>query len=208
MAVRVAHRGQHALKQPDPCLDAELQPIAIRIDRLALDVLEHEVRLRLVDDPGVDEARDIGMIQPAEHSPLAAEALFPGSAEPVCVEKFDRDRTLESSVGPARSPDAAHTAPTDLGFDDVGADSAPDEGRAGCGQCAIGQELGISFAPARCERTLNLGRDTGMRGRELSKPRNTLRLGQLERAAEVFAERMPLLLRQISHRAPPSSAGL
>src|SRR5258708_452463 len=103
--------------------------MAVGIGRPTLDVLEREVGLQIVDDPGIDEARDIGMIQPAEHSPLALESLLAGSAEPIGMDELDRNRTLESSVGPARSPDAPHAAPTDLRFDDVGADSASGEPR-------------------------------------------------------------------------------
>src|ERR1700683_4249692 len=179
MAVRMANRRKHTLEQRDSCLEAELKTIAVGIDRLTLDVLEHEVGLRIVDDPGIDEACAIGMIQPAEHSSLASESLFSGPAKQVGVDELDRDCTLESSVGSAGSPDAPHAAPTDLGFDKVRADTASDEGRAGDGRARkwrIGQELGISIAIADCERPPNLGGDVGMLGCEFCEARRTVRI--------------------------------
>src|SRR5271156_1981853 len=112
MAMRVANRSKHALEQRDSCFEAKFKTIAVSVDRLTLDIFEYQIGLRIVDDPGIDEPRDIGMIQPAEHLALAAESLFTGSAEPVGMDELDRDRALESSVGSAGSPDAAHAAPT------------------------------------------------------------------------------------------------
>ena len=68
VAVCVADPGKNALEQRDPRLDAELETIAVRVDRFTLDILEHEVGQGIVDDPRIDETRDIGMIQPAEHA--------------------------------------------------------------------------------------------------------------------------------------------
>ena len=198
MAVRVANRSKHALEQGDSCFEAKFKSIAVSVDRLTLDIFEHEVGLRIVDDPGIDEARDIGMIQPAEHSALAAESLFSGPAEPVGMDELDRDRSLESPIGSAGSPDAAHAAPTDFGFDEVGADAAADEGHVG-DRCVrigrVGQELGVSLAIAHRERPLNFGGDLGVRACELREPRPALRLRQLESTIEVIAEDAPLLLR-------------
>src|SRR5580658_5362460 len=126
VAVGMTHRCKHTLEQKHARLGPELQPIAIRIDRLTLDILEHEVGLCVVEDTGIDEPRDVRMIEPREQPTLAAEALLTGLPEPVGMDELDRNRALEASVRASRPPDASHAAAPDLGFDQVRTDAPPD----------------------------------------------------------------------------------
>ena len=52
----------------------ELLPIAIAIERLAMHVLHDEVGLAFLGFAGIDQPRDVGVIQAGEDLPLGAEA--------------------------------------------------------------------------------------------------------------------------------------
>ena len=94
-------------------LDVEPPIVAIPVDVLSVDVLEHEVGLSPLGHAGIEEARDVGMHEPGEDRALPPEALPAGAADEARVEKLDRDPSFEAAVAALRQPDASHAALAD-----------------------------------------------------------------------------------------------
>ena len=78
VAVRVRDRGEHVEEQPHARFDVETALLRIAIDALAVDVLEHEVRLTARRDAGIDQLRDVRMPELREHRSFAHEACSAG----------------------------------------------------------------------------------------------------------------------------------
>ena len=79
--------------------------------RLAVDVLEHEIRLAGRRDAGVDQMRDVRMAQPREDGAFAPEPLLAGAADQRDVQQLDRGASLEAAVAALGEPDAARCRP-------------------------------------------------------------------------------------------------
>src|SRR6185437_8001877 len=114
MAVGVRHGRQHREKQLDARFDIQLMPPAVGVDRLAFDVFDHQVGQTAIEHAGIDQPRDVGMIELSEQIALDPEALLTGGALPGGVHELDRDRAPESAIGAMGAPDASHAAPADL----------------------------------------------------------------------------------------------
>ncbi len=98
------------------------------LERLALDVLEHDVRPALVL-AGVDHADDVGMRELGDGSGLAAEALeLVGVGRDLAVHQLDRDLSLERRVQCA--VDRRHPARADPRLQSVAAGKRRAEDRA------------------------------------------------------------------------------
>jgi hypothetical protein len=93
------------------------------IDALTLDVLEHQVRLATRCNTGVEELRDVGMMQLGENIAFLPQALLGGFADQRGAQHLDGDVTFVLPVSAPRAPDAAHSAPADLGFNDIGSEA-------------------------------------------------------------------------------------
>ena len=81
--------------------------------RLAVDVLEDEIRLARWRHTGIDEVRDVRMGQPGEECAFAPESLFAGAADQRDVQQLDRRASFEAAVAALGQPDAAHPALAD-----------------------------------------------------------------------------------------------
>ena len=79
VGVGVRDRRLDVQEQADAILDAEPLVVAEAIDVLAVDVLEHQVRLAGPRDAGVDQPGDVRVRQARQHRAFAAE---PGLAFP------------------------------------------------------------------------------------------------------------------------------
>ena len=99
-------------RQPAVAADAVLE-------RLALDVLEDDVRAAVVL-AGVDHADDVRVVELGDRARLAAEALeLVGVRGDLAVHELDRDLALEHRVEGA--VDRRHAAGADLGVEPVAA---------------------------------------------------------------------------------------
>ena len=72
--------------------------VAVAIDALAVDVLEHEVGLAERRDAGIEEVRDVRMAQPRQDAAFAPEALLAVAADQAGVQQLDRGHALEAAV--------------------------------------------------------------------------------------------------------------
>jgi hypothetical protein len=61
--MRVAHGSENIQEKANALLDAKLMPGAIDVDRFPRHVLEDQIGLRVIQQPGIEEPRNIGMIQ-------------------------------------------------------------------------------------------------------------------------------------------------
>ena len=107
---RVADRG----KQCEALLDVERLPIAVGRNRLARHVLHREVGPAVGGDAAIEEARDVGMLQPRQNLPLAEKAPVNLTAEGPASHELQRNLLLELAVGTIGQEHAAHAAMADL----------------------------------------------------------------------------------------------
>src|SRR5690606_21935315 len=155
VAVRVRDRGEHVDEQPHASFDIETMLIRMTIDALAVDVFEHEVRLTARRDPGVDQLRDVRMLQLREHRSFAHEPLLGRPTEQRRVQQLDRRPGFVTAVAAVREPDLAHATLADALLERVRAD-------AGAGPRSIldgSAGLRSQEKPSRVERG-NLGEES------------------------------------------------
>ena len=115
VGVCVGDRLEHVEKQAQARLHAERVLVAVAVDGLPIDVLEHEVRLAIRGDTGVGEAGDVRMRQPREDASFAPEALFARAPHDRDVQQLDRRAPDEPAVAALGQPHASHPALADQG---------------------------------------------------------------------------------------------
>ena len=110
IAVSVRHGGQNVEEQPDALLDAETALSAVLIDALAPHVFQNEVRLAICLDTGIQQPRDVRMLQASEHASLTRKPLLRGMADQSRVQQFHCHLAFESTIAAMGEPDGAHAA--------------------------------------------------------------------------------------------------
>jgi hypothetical protein len=100
-----------------------LSLIAVNIDRTALDVLHHEVRQSIGGRAGVEEARDVRVVQICEDLHLVSEAPPDNVAAETGLDQLDRDLLSIVFVIPLGQVDGAHSSAPDLAHNAVRADT-------------------------------------------------------------------------------------
>ena len=121
--VRLRDRAQHVQHQAQARIDGEREAAAVLVDRLAVDVFEHEVGLRAVGhDTGIEQACDVRMRQAREDAAFALEAFGVALAEQARAQELDRDLAFVAAVVATRQPHGAHAAMADLAHQRVRAD--------------------------------------------------------------------------------------
>ena len=98
-------------------LSFKLVRVAVGGDRLAFDVLHHEVRQAVVGRAAVDQARDVRMIELRQDLPFGAEAPQNVIRIEAAPDEFERDLLAVFVVGPGGEIDRAKSAPADLADD-------------------------------------------------------------------------------------------
>ncbi len=135
--------------------------VAIAIDRLAVDVFQDEIRLTAGRDAGIDQPRDIRMVQPGEQAALALESLLAArraGAHQREIQQLDRGTPLEAAVGALGEPDRAHAALTDRRNQSIGADDVAGEGHLlERRDAAVFEETLFEHGPAIVEELLEVG---------------------------------------------------
>jgi len=124
IAMRVLCRFRGEQKKLDPAADGGSPRVAVGIDRLSLDVLQHEIRLTHFSDAAVQQTPDVRMIQRRENLPLGPESGAVDVGIETGTQQFERDILLELPVRAPRQKDARHSASPDLADERVGADAA------------------------------------------------------------------------------------
>ena len=109
VGVRIAHRVQDLQEDPETLRDPQLSCLAVLIDALPVDVLEHDVRLSERRQAGVDQSRYVRVAQPRQDARLATEPGLAVAADEAGVEQLHRGLAGEPAVAPVREPDAPHS---------------------------------------------------------------------------------------------------
>jgi hypothetical protein len=179
---------------------------AIVVDPLALDELERQVRLP-VQGAGVEQPRDVGMVQARQEPPLALEPFRVRAGPDRGLEQLDRAPALEPSVVPGRQPHLAHPAAPEQPFDGVGAGPHPSP-VADCGRKWRARQLeeAVGVEPrVGVEHVAKLpggGRVGGLEGVEHRRP---IARRQVQRPVEKRTKVMPALRIDRTQRQPPAS---
>ncbi len=144
-------------------------------ERQALDEFHREPRLPVGADPGVVEARDVGMLELREDVALAAKALAPHFALLAQRRELERHQSLDAPVGLAREPDLAHAAVPERAQELEGPDPRADRVRArpagARGEPRHGLELAGTLGPlVGVEHAAQDGRGFGMRRFDALEP--------------------------------------
>ena len=105
-AVRMLHGIADLQEQLDSRCGIKSVQRAVRRQRLALDILHHEVRRAVLAEPGVEQPGDMRMLQAGEHAPFVLEAAYQFGGR--IQQALDRDLLLERTVRTRRQPDLAH----------------------------------------------------------------------------------------------------
>ena len=128
-AVRVRHGRAHGAKQLQACRHVELVPVAVDINRLARDVLHHEVGQALFGASAVEQACDIGVVQGGQDLALLLEAAQHFLTAGLRAHNLESDLLAEGVVGAHGQVDGSHTALADFAEDLVGTDASPFQAR-------------------------------------------------------------------------------
>ena len=199
LAVRVRHGGEHVEEQPHARVGRRAPRVAPAVDRLALDVLEHEVRLAAGVHAGVDQPRDVRMRRGAPSAlPSRRKRSMPPRPEQRQVEQLDRDARLVAPVAAVREPHRAHAALAEQPLERVAAD---DLTRRASARARPQRARCLREIPrARCRRAAPAGRSSSSAtlgvGRGAAAPGAPARAGasSVQQLVEQRAERCPARL--------------
>ncbi|MBA8887615.1 hypothetical protein FHW12_001829 [Dokdonella fugitiva] len=123
--------------------------VAMARDRRAFDVLHREIRGAVLCGAGVDEARDVRVLQRGEQAVLAREARRGVGAETCARDEFERDPLRDRIVVAFGEVDHAHAAAREFPHD------------AECAEAGSGHRL----APERVDAGIDAARDAVVAGR-------------------------------------------
>ncbi len=110
-----------------PLAHAELLTIAIAIERFAVHVLHHEVGIAFLGFAGVEQARDVRVVQAGEDLPLGAEAQTELALHRAAVDDLDCDLRGVLTIGALAEVHGAGAAVAEYRYELVVADDAADE---------------------------------------------------------------------------------
>ena len=128
--VRVVDGRAHGAHQRDPLLGREPPPVAVRVDRFAVDVLHDEVGRAVRRAPAVEQSRDVRVLQRRQDLPLRAQPALHLAREHAAADQLDGDLLLILLVGALGEIDVAHAARAELAHDAIRAEARAFE-RAG-----------------------------------------------------------------------------
>jgi hypothetical protein len=203
LAVRMRDRADHVLQQAHA--RAEVEPVAVAplVDRRALDVLEHQIRLLPLGHAGVDQPSDVRMVEPREQLAFAPETRSPAARQQCQARKLDRDAPFVAPVAAPRQPHRTHAADAERAFQRVRAEREPCECFVARGE--IRQRRAFEEAVARVHRLLlqqlrQLLRELGVAESPLGESRRACRRREIEQLVEPRAQRRPARGVERAHR--------
>ncbi len=113
VAMRVLHRVADLQEERDALLQRGVGARAVFRERLALQVLHHEVRA-VVEHAAIQQPRDVRMLQARENLALRVEAAQHGLGVHAVLDHLDRGALLELPVVALGEVDRAHPAAADF----------------------------------------------------------------------------------------------
>ncbi len=147
MAMRVFHRVADLEEEVEALTDAEVVGPAIRRDRNAVDEFHDEVRITAGGGAGIQDRRDVGVIELGENAALVLKAAEEEIVDVVVAEDLDGDAFFEAAVGSGGFKNDAHAASAEFLLETVSAElRSGGDGRAEDGGRRRGDRS------SRCER--------------------------------------------------------
>ena len=113
VAVRMLDRRAYREEQFETLGDAASPLVAVLVDGKAFDELHHEVRQALVCGAGVEELRDVRVLQAGEDLSLRAEAPGEHVAVRAAPDRLDRDPVRDMAIRAFRLVDRTHPSLSD-----------------------------------------------------------------------------------------------
>jgi hypothetical protein len=104
----VEHSPAHVLKKSEPLINGQVVGIAIRVNGLPLDVLHGEVGLAFISKPAIEQAGDVGMLEPCQDLPFRTKPLQDRLGIHTALNELEGHLLLELAVGPMRQKNAPH----------------------------------------------------------------------------------------------------
>ena len=109
--VRIGHRGTDLQEQPDATAHIQRMRLAPAVDALAIDIFHRQERLALGIAAGVDQIRDVGVIQAGENALLFLEPRLLGERpEAQALQRHAQAHSAGIALG---QPNHAHAALAD-----------------------------------------------------------------------------------------------
>ena len=121
--VRVLDRVTDAAEEREPFAHGQPLRRAVDVDRFALDVLHDDVRHAGLRRSGIEQARDVRVIERRENAPLLEKPSQRDRIDEIAGNHLDRDELLEPIVVARPQIDDAHPAAAELAHDPVAAES-------------------------------------------------------------------------------------
>ncbi len=94
-AVRVRERGEQSTHEAQARRNAEARLVAVFEQRHAVDVFHDQERASVVGRAGIDQGRDVRVMQAREDAPFLGEAIECGTFQPAPAQELERDQLLE-----------------------------------------------------------------------------------------------------------------
>src|SRR5882757_1380313 len=136
--MRRCHSIQHLQKETYPGMNIEATLIAITVNLLAVDILQHKIGLAGVGYTGVDQFGDMRISEKRENPAFASETILSFFSQQRDVQKLQRHTPIEPSVVAPGKPHAAHAALPDLRLHLERADNLSDH------RCRSGRQINMS----------------------------------------------------------------
>ena len=191
--LRRVHGLAARLHEPQPLLERGACLPAMLRDRHALDELHHEVGTP-VRFAAVEQARDVGVIEPREHLTFLQEPPPDALRVDPALQELQGDALLELAVAPLGDPDLSHAAAAEQRDQHVGTDGFARRvrirGRTGAELFETGCVLDgalLEEAPRRAVRVQQLAHHPGqvrIRSVERCEPRPALERRKLDELPE------------------------
>ncbi len=152
-------------KSVEPRAPVERVRARVARDRLAVDVLHHEIRHAGVGEAAVDQARDVGVVEARQHLALAQEQALLDLGIESAAQKLDRDVLAEIAAFARAEKNRRHAALAEQAHEAERADALADETLR---EHVVGAELARVLADRRIQKTaigfVGRGKQTQQRG--------------------------------------------
>ena len=189
VGVRVADRLADLQEQVQPLVEVERARVAPVGDRFALDVLQRQVGLVVAADAGIEQARDVRMLQPRQDLPFAGEAQAQVRIGEAGAQQFQRDAALVEPVVAARQPDLAHAAFAEHALEPVRTDAGIGPRAGHRRDQRLGQE--ILGAVLQHQQFLEIGGELRILHAQCGKPLRARCVVELEHRIEQGGQPLP-----------------
>ena len=194
LRMRGGHGLHHVHEQAQARFYIQLAFVTPAVDGLAAHQFQHQIGLAAITaagDTGIEQARDVRVLQPRQDAALALEALAGLRAVQAAVHQLDGGLALVAAVAAPRQPDAGHAAFAQRGLDGPGAQVLPRRRVGRLGQRRTRQKLVAAGRFVPIKQPLQHASIFGRAGLQGSPPGRALGHRQVQRFVQQGAQAGP-----------------